>query len=258
MIEVRNLTKTYFVSKRERKKNKMKNEYVRAVENVSFSVRPGEIYALLGPNGAGKTTTLRCMSTLIKPSSGEIIIDGFDVQNDSESVRENISFLTNELKLDEHFSADYTMKFFGGLRNMLPEQIDLRKNYLFDIFGIEGFKNKQISDFSTGMKQKLGIAVSLLNDPEVIIFDEPTNGLDILTAKTVTDYLLDMKEQGKTIIISTHVMRVAEKLSDRIGILIGGHLIIEGTLKEILEKTETETLDDAFFALYEKFGDDNG
>jgi sodium transport system ATP-binding protein len=108
------------------------------------------------------------------------------------------------------------------------------------------------------MKQKLGIAVSLIHDPDIIIFDEPTNGLDVLTAKIVTDYLLDMKKENKTIIISTHVMRVAEKLSDKIGVLIGGHLVMEGTLEKILLETKAKSLEDVFFALYEKYGEQNG
>lgn len=255
MIEVKNLTKIYQISKKEQKKNKIKKDQVKAVENVSFTVNPGEIYALLGPNGAGKTTALRCISTLIKPTDGEINVNGF---NDSEKIRENISFLTNELKLEDHFSADFTMNFFGGLRNMTSEKIEERKSYLFDILGIKGFKNKKIADLSTGMKQKLGIAVSLIHNPDVIIFDEPTNGLDVLTAKIVTDYLMEMKRKNKTIIISTHVMRVAEKLSDKIGVLIGGHLVMEGTLEKILLETNTESLDDAFFKLYEMYGEQDG
>lgn len=258
MIEVSHLKKIYSIDKKKKKKEKIMTDQVVAVNDLSFRVEPGEIYALLGPNGAGKTTTLRCISTLIEPTFGEIKINDYDVKINSEKVRETISFLTNELKLDEHFTADYTMNFFGGLRSMPRDLIEQRKSELFDILGIEGFKNKQISQLSTGMKQKLGIAVSLIHSPDVIIFDEPTNGLDVITAKTITDYLLKMKAMGKTIIISTHVMRVAEKLSDRIGILINGKLIIEGKLDYILEKTQTDNLDEAFFILYEKYGDDNG
>ncbi len=258
MIEVSHLKKIYSIDKKKKKKEKIMTDQVVAVNDISFRVEPGEIYALLGPNGAGKTTTLRCISTLIEPTFGEIKINDYEVKANSEKVRETISFLTNELKLDEHFTADYTMNFFGGLRSMPKDLIEQRKKELFDILGIAGFKNKQISQLSTGMKQKLGIAVSLIHSPDVIIFDEPTNGLDVITAKTITDYLLKMKAMGKTIIISTHVMRVAEKLSDRIGILINGKLIIEGKLDYILENTQTENLDDAFFILYEKYGDDNG
>ena len=258
MIEVSHLKKIYSIDKRKKKKEKIKTDQVIAVNDISFHVEPGEIYALLGPNGAGKTTTLRCISTLIEPTFGDIKINNYEVKANSEKVRETISFLTNELKLDEHFTADYTMNFFGGLRSMPRDLIEQRKKELFSILGIEGFKNKQISQLSTGMKQKLGIAVSLIHNPDVIVFDEPTNGLDVITAKTITDYLLEMKANGKTIIISTHVMRVAEKLSNRIGILINGKLIIEGKLDYILENTQSENLDEAFFVLYEKYGDDNG
>jgi sodium transport system ATP-binding protein len=259
MIQVSDLKKVFKLSKKEIKKNKKKKtDQVIAVNGVSFSVASGEIYALLGPNGAGKTTTLRCLSTLIHPTQGKIVIGGFDSKIDSEKIREQISFLTNELKLDDHFTAEQTMKFFGELRNLSHQEIERKKEELFSRLDIKGFKDKRVGELSTGMKQKLGIAVSLLHDPEVIIFDEPTNGLDVLTARTITDYLLEMKQRGKTIIISTHVMRVAERLSDRIGILINGKLVSEGTLSEILDETEQETLDDAFFTLYGRYGENDG
>lgn len=258
MIQVNDLRKEFTRSKRELKKDKHLKARVVAVDKVSFTVGAGEIYALLGPNGAGKTTTLRCISTLMNPTDGEIRVAGFDVAKDSQAIRERISFLTNELKLDEHFTPEYTMRFFGQLRNMTLEQIEKQKEDLFSRLGIEGFRNKRIGELSTGMKQKLGIAVSLLHDPEIIIFDEPTNGLDVLTARTVMDYLLEMRQRGKAIIISTHVMRVAEQLSDRIGILIDGQLVSEGPLETILETTGTGNLDEAFFTLYERYGELNG
>jgi sodium transport system ATP-binding protein len=258
MIQVKSLKKVFTRSKRDMKKQRQKQAEVVAVGGVSFEVQPGEIYALLGPNGAGKTTALRCISTLISPTEGEISIAGLDAKKDSTEIREKISFLTNELKLDEHFTPEYTMQFFGQLRNMSLLEIEEKKTQLFKTLDVQGFKDKRIRELSTGMKQKLGIAVSLLHDPEVIIFDEPTNGLDVLTAKTVTDYLLEMRSQGKAIIISTHVMRVAEKLSDRIGILIEGKLVIEGSLDSILEQTSSDNLDDAFFTLYERYGGHDG
>jgi sodium transport system ATP-binding protein len=168
----------------------------------------------------------------------------------SEKVREKISFLTNDIKLDPQFSPKYMFNFFGRLHGLEEKAINERRSKLFDYFGIRDFEDKKIEELSTGMKQKASIAVSLAHDPEVVIFDEPTNGLDIVTARSVTDYLRLLKEEGKTVIISTHIMSEAEKLCDRIGIIINGVLVMEGTVPEILSKTNTTELEDAFFELY--------
>ena len=252
MVNVENIRKVYKLSRKQMVKEKIKSNKKIAVEKVSFQAKPGEIYGLLGPNGAGKTTCLRCIATLIKADKGTINVLGYDVNKQSEDVRRNICFLTNELKLDPNFTADYTATYFGQLYNMTKEEIDYRKKLLFNEFGIEEFKDVKISEMSTGMKQKMSVVVNLLHDPSVIIFDEPTNGLDVITARTVTDYLEKLKTEGKTVIISTHIMVVAQKLCDKIGILIGGNLVAEGSLDEILVMTGEKDLDDAFFNLYKK------
>ena len=250
MIRINNLVKVYKLSSRKMQELKTKNPEKIAVNGISLEARPGEIYGLLGPNGAGKTTTLRCVATLLKPTEGDIEVCGFDTVKDGAKVRDSISFLTNEIKLDPNFSADYMFTFFGRLHGMSDEQIEARKNELFDHFGINAFKDKKIEELSTGMKQKAAIAVSLVHDPKVVIFDEPTSGLDIITARTVTDYLKKLKEDGKVVIVSTHIMSEAEKLCDRIGVIISGRKVSEGTLAEILESTGTDDLEDAFFKLY--------
>ncbi|TCT13943.1 sodium transport system ATP-binding protein [Natranaerovirga pectinivora] len=250
MIEVKNLTKIYKLNKKQMKELKSRTNKKTAVNNLSFTAHEGEIYGLLGPNGAGKTTTLRSIATLLKPTEGEIVVQGFDVVKKSSEVRRRIGFLTNELKLDTHFSPKYTMQFFGKLYGLDNETIKKRTEELFKYFGIDNFSNKKIEELSTGMKQKLSIAVSLVHDPEVVIFDEPTNGLDIITARAVTDYLFELKEKGKLVIVSTHIMSVAEKLCDRIGIIINGELKAEGNVAQILALTDTEDLEDAFFELY--------
>ncbi len=177
---------------------------------------------------------------------------------DSEAVREKIAFLTNEIKLDPQFSPKYMFYFFGHLHGMKDSQIAERMEVLFAQFGITDFQDKKIDELSTGMKQKAAIAVSLVHDPEVVIFDEPTNGLDIVTARTVTDYLKKLKEQGKIVLVSTHIMSEAEKLCDRIGIIINGAKVMEGTLAFILKETGGEDLEDAFFRLYAKYNPEEG
>lgn len=250
MIKVNGLTKVYKLTKKQMQEQKTKKNMKQAVTNVSLTAVPGQIYGLLGPNGAGKTTTLRCIATLLKPTDGTIQVCGYDTVKDSEKVRENICFLTNEIKLDPQFSPKYMFNFFGRLHRLDEKTINERREKLFSYFGIKDFENKKIEELSTGMKQKASIAVSLVHDPEVIIFDEPTNGLDIVTARSVTDYLKLLKKEGKTVIISTHIMSEAEKLCDKIGIIINGVKVVEGTLNDILAETKTDDLEDAFFELY--------
>ncbi len=257
MIEINNLTKIFTLNKKQMKESKTKSSKKVAVDNLSLTAHKGEIYGLLGPNGAGKTTTLRCISTIIKPTSGEIYVAGHEVQKEAEKVRNSIGFLTSDIKLDPQFSPDYMFNFFGRLHNVPKEQLKQRKEELFTYFGITDFAHKDIKELSTGMKQKAAIAVSLVHDPDIVIFDEPTNGLDIVTARGVTDYLKKLRDEGKLVIISTHIMSEAEKLCDRIGIIVDGAKIAEGTLSEILEETDTDDLEDAFFKIYkEKKGDE--
>lgn len=251
MIEVRNLVKIYKLSKKQRNKEKTKKRDKIAVNDISFVARKGEIFGLLGPNGAGKTTILRSIATLLEPTEGSISVNKNDVVLDSKSVRKSIGFLTNELKMETHFTPTYTMTFFGQLYGLNKEKIEERRNILFEYFGITEFQNKKIGDLSTGMTQKLAIAVSLIHDPDIIIFDEPTNGLDIITAKAVIDYLIWLKTQGKLIIVSTHIMSVAEKICDHIAIIIDGKKVADGTINKIIEENNVSTLEEAFFKLYD-------
>ena len=220
------------------------------MDDLSLKAEEGEIYGLLGPNGAGKTTTLRCIATLIKPTRGEIYVNSHEVQKEPESVRESIGFLTSDIKLDEQFDVDYMFGFFGRLHNIPKDRLEKRKEELFSYFGIQDFAHKKIKELSTGMKQKAAIAVSLVHDPDIVIFDEPTNGLDIVTARSVTDYLKKLRDDGKLVIVSTHIMSEAEKLCDRIGIIIDGYKVAEGTLEQLLEQTNAADLEDAFFEFY--------
>lgn len=252
MIEVKDLSKIYKLSKRKMKENKTKKNIKMAVDHVNISANQGEIYGLLGPNGAGKTTTLRCIATLLKPTEGQISVCGYDTVKESEKVRQNIAFLTNEIKLDPQFSPAYMFRFFGRLHGLSDTAIEERQKELFSYFEINDFKDKKIEELSTGMKQKAAIAVSLIHNPEVVIFDEPTNGLDIVTARSVTDYLKKLKKDGKLVIISTHIMSEAEKLCDRIGIIINGKKVADGTLEEILKQNLGADLEEAFFELYKK------
>jgi len=252
VIEALGLTKTFKVS---RKAAKDKSETgapdaggsITAVDNLSFTVKPGEIYGLLGPNGAGKTTTMRMLATLIKPNSGDALVMGHSIVKQPEAVRASIGFLTSDLKLEDFFTPDYLFDFFARLQQVDPAAAALHKQQLFSRLGIEDFAHTKVSKLSTGMKQKTSIAVSLVHDPSLIIFDEPTNGLDVLTARVVTDYLEELRAAGKTIILSTHIFTLAEKLCDRVGIIMDGQMVAQGTLEEL---SPGRSLVDAFFDLY--------
>ena len=250
MICVENLTKIYKLSQQQMKKEKTKEATKVAVSEVSLTANKGEIYGLLGPNGAGKTTTLRCIATLLSPTSGKVTVGGCDTVREPKEVRAKIGFLTNEIKLDPNFTPSYMFDFFGKLHKMDEEEISKRKEYLFDYFGITSFKDKKIEELSTGMKQKAAIAVCLVHNPEIVIFDEPTSGLDILTARQVTEYLKVLRDEGKLVVISTHIMSEAEKLCDRVGIIIDGKMVCESTLSEIFERYGCDNLEDAFFEMY--------
>ena len=248
-IEVISITKEYVLSKKQMKLDKTTSKIKVAVSDLSFSVYKGEIYGLLGPNGAGKTTTLRCISTLISPTQGDIIVDGASVSKNAEEVRKKIAFLTSDLKLEEFFTPNYMFDYYSTLHHIEPNVIKERKEYLFDKFGINKFAEVKIGELSTGMKQKTSLAVSLCHDPDIIIFDEPTNGLDVLTSKIVTDFLLELKEKGKTIIVSTHIFSLIEKICDRVGIIINGKMVKEDELTSL---TKEKKLEDVFFDLYKE------
>ncbi len=246
-MRAENLRKTFKLSVKQRKTQKTAERTKTAVDGLSFTVKRGEIYGLLGPNGAGKTTTLRMLSTLIKPDGGDAFVNGHSVTKEAEKVRNEIGFLTSELKPDEFFTPSYLFDFYAELHGMSEAQRNERKAILFSRFGVDQFAETKIADLSTGMKQKVSIAISLVHDPDFIIFDEPTNGLDVLTAKTVTDFLLEQKERGKTVLLSTHIFSLVEKICDRAGVIIDGKMAREGEVKEL---TKDKSLEDVFFDLY--------
>lgn len=222
------------------------------IKGVSFEVKEGQIFGLLGPNGAGKTTLMQMIATLMKPTSGEIEIDGLTSDKDLLEIHRKIGFLTNEIKLDPMSTPNNLFNFFAALYDIPEDKLNEHKKESFARFGIEPFADKKINELSTGMKQKISIAISLIHNPPVIIFDEPTNGLDILTSKQVTDYLKELKEQGHAIILSTHIFSVAEELCDDIAILVDGKIVAQGTVDELIKEADAKNFENAFFNIYVK------
>ena len=241
------LRKTFTLSKKQKQLEKTNQKVKVAVDGLSFTANKGEIFGLLGPNGAGKTTTLRMLATLIRPDEGDATLDGISVVKDPDAVRSRVGFLTGELKLEDFFTPNYLFDFFSSLHGVDPAVAAERKAELFGKFGIDRFAEVKVGNLSTGMKQKVSLVISVVHDPDVIIFDEPTNGLDVLTAKVVTDFLLELRERGKTVILSTHIFSLVEKLCDRVGIIIDGRMVACDTLPAVCGGM---SLEDRFFELY--------
>ena len=242
MIEALSLSKTF----RDKKRG-----LIKAVENVSFRVAPGQIYGLLGANGAGKTTTLRLLATLLRPSSGTAVIAGFDVVRDATKVRANVGFLAASTALYGRLTAREMITYFGRLNGLADPEIKARMKRLADELDMHDFLDRRCDKFSTGMKQKTSIARTLIHDPAVMIFDEPTLGLDVMTARAIVRFVRECRARGKTVIYSTHVMSEVEKLCDTIGIIHHGKLLAEGTLDGLRASHRETDLEEIFVRVVE-------
>ncbi len=237
MIEANHLTKTFKDKKR---------GLVHAVDDVSFRCEPGKIYGLLGANGAGKTTTLRILATLLKPSSGSAVVAGHDVVKAAADVRAQVGFLAASTALYGRLTAREMVTYFGQLNGMPAAAIRARLKQLADELDMHDFLDRRCDKFSTGMKQKTSIARTLVHDPAVMIFDEPTLGLDVMTARAIVRFVRDCRDRGKTVIYSSHVMSEIEKLCDKIGIIHDGKLVAEGTLAELSERYGETDMEEIF------------
>lgn len=249
ILRAEGLKKSFKLSARQQKLEKTRDKTKTAVNDLSFTAYRGEVFGLLGPNGAGKTTTLRMLATLIKPDAGDALINGSSILKEPGEVRGKIGFLTSELKLEDFFTPSYLFDFFADLHNVGAAEKKTRREELFSRFGIDEFAEVKVGNLSTGMKQKVSLVISLVHNPDIIIFDEPTNGLDVLTAKVVTDFLLDLKRQQKTVIVSTHIFSLVEKICDRVGIIIDGKMALCDTLEAVCAG---KGLEERFFELYEE------
>lgn len=237
MIEARNLTKTFHDRKRGQ---------IRAVDDVSFAVAPGQIYGLLGANGAGKTTTLRMLATLLRPTGGSAKVAGFDVVRQGQEVRARVGFLAASTALYGRLTARETLAYFGRLNGIPDAEIAIRTKRLADELGMHDFLDRRCDKFSTGMKQKTSIARTLIHDPAVMVFDEPTLGLDIMAARTIVKFVRECRDRGKTVVYSTHIMSEVEKLCDVIGIIHDGKLLAEGTLAGLRSRYGEEEMEEIF------------
>ena len=222
---------------------------VHAVDGVTFEARPGEIFGLLGPNGAGKTTAMRILCTVLRPTGGEAIVAGYDVATQPAMVRQHIGFMSANTALYDRMSAWELVGYFGRLYGMTEERLRERLEDVFTRLQMNDFRDMLCAKMSTGMRQKVSIARAIIHDPPVLIFDEPTAGLDVLVARAVMQNIEQLRLLGKCILFSTHIMREVERLCDRVAIVAKGKVQACGTLRELREQHGQNDLEELFFQL---------
>ncbi|MCL2346999.1 MAG: ATP-binding cassette domain-containing protein [Planctomycetaceae bacterium] len=242
MIFVENLTKKYDDFDR--------GEFV-AVGGIDFTVRPGEIFALLGPNGAGKTTTLRILATMLRPTSGKVEINGFDIAAHPAEIRRQIGYVSSGTAVYDRMTGWEMVSHFGRLYDIPPDLLKHRMTELFERLEMQETRDVLGAKMSSGMKQKVSIARALIHDPPVLIFDEPTVGLDVLVARALLKTISALRDQGKCIIFSTHIMREVERLCDRVAVMSHGKILIQGTLDELRASYQENDVEEIFFRLIE-------
>lgn len=248
MIIVKDLRKTFRLSREQQKElapGERRGE-LDAVSGVSFTCRPGRIFSLLGPNGAGKTTTLRMIATLMKPTSGSIEVAGHDVVKDPREVRRRLGFLTGTTKLYDRLSPNELVQYYADLHEMDRSLARKRREELFTLLGMHDFAKRRIAKLSSGMRQKVSIARTMIHDPEVVVFDEPTVGLDVMTARSIIDLIRSCKLAGKTVIFSTHIMGEVSLLSDDLAIIHNGRLVYSGAYEDFRKGMQTTSLEEEF------------
>jgi len=236
-VRVRDLRKTFYEEQRGE---------IAAVDGISFDAVPGEVFGLLGANGAGKTTTLRMLSTVLRPTGGSASVMGHDVVEAGERVRQNLGFYSASTALYPRLTARETLEFFARINGYPEARVQTRVDELVDRFGIREYEHGRVEKLSSGMKQKVSIARTIAHDPPVLIFDEPTVGLDVMNAIEMVRVIDDLKADGKAVLYSSHIMSEVEKLCDRIGILHRGRLLALGTLEDLRASTGEHYLEEIF------------
>jgi sodium transport system ATP-binding protein len=240
MIQVEHLRKSF---------RDLRRGWVHAVDDVSFEARPGEIVGLLGPNGAGKTTTMRILCTVLRPTGGIARVAGYDVTLQPEQVRQHIGFMSANTAVYDRMSAREMVAYFGRLYGMDDERLRERMETVFSVLQMNDFRDVLGAKMSTGMRQKVSIARAIVHDPPVLIFDEPTAGLDVLVARSVLLSIERLRESGKCILYSTHILREVERICDRVAIVSRGRVLACGTLAELRERYRENDLEELFFRL---------
>ena len=251
MIEVNGLAKRFAVAQHKERRAQQRDVrehdgYFHAVRDVAFQCAPGEVLGLLGPNGAGKTTTLRILSTALRPDAGSATINGLDIVADPLAARKRIGFLSGSTGLYGRLSARENVEYFGRLHGMAPARLKQRIDALFDQLQMHAFSHKRADQLSTGMRQKCAIARTVVHEPQIVILDEPTTGLDVMSARILLDFIASYKALGVPLIFSTHHLHEVEKLCDRVCIINHGQTAFNGTLDQLRQLGGSDDLYDAF------------
>lgn len=245
MIEVHGVSKTF------RPGGFRAKQAVAAVRQVSLRCEPGRVFALLGPNGSGKTTLLRMIASLITPDEGTLQVAGFDTRQHGREVRRRLGFLTNAALPHSRLTPWETMDYFGGLHGMGAGQIQQRRDLLFERLDISDFARRPVGGLSAGMRQRVAVARTLLHDPEVVVLDEATAGLDVLAAGNLLAMVRECRQAGRTVLFSTHIMGEVTLLADDVGILHQGRLVYSGTLQDLNANRLSASLEEEFVRLLE-------
>lgn len=220
-----------------------------AVRELSLAVPGGEVYALLGANGAGKTTALRCLATLLRPTSGAARIAGYDAAREPLEVRRRLGFLAASMGLYQRLTARELLRYFARLNGMSDEAAAPRVEEMVEAFGLGEFADRLCGKLSTGQRQRVSIARAVVHDPPALVLDEPTLGLDVLSSESIFRFIADARERGRAVIFSTHQMSEVELLADRVGIIAGGRLVAEGTVGDIVAHAGEPNLARAFLRI---------
>lgn len=234
MIQVQNLSKSF--------------GKVKAVQHVSFSALDGQITGLLGPNGAGKSTTLRMLYTLLKPGSGSAQVDGFDIHKTPLEVQRRIGVLADARGLYPRLTTRENIRYYGRLHGLGGESLEKQINTLLDMLDMQCIADRQTEGFSTGEKLKVGIARALVHNPQNVLLDEPTNGLDVMSTRAMRQFILRLREDGKCVLFTSHIMQEVAALCDQIVIISHGVVSASGTPEDLRRQTGQENLEDAFVA----------
>lgn len=253
MIKVENLRKAFRLSRQQRRERgpQFTGKEIEAVAGISFTCRPGRIFCLLGPNGAGKTTTLRIIATMLKPTGGRVAVAGHDVMKAPRKVRRNLGFLTGATALYDRLTPEELVRYYADLHGIDRATFEKRRDDLFGRLGVHDFANRRIAKLSTGMKQKVSIVRTMIHDPQVVVLDEATAGLDVIAARSIIRLVRRCREQGKTVIFSTHRMDEVSLLADDLAIIHEGRLLYEGAYDDFERSMQDLSLEEAFIRVIE-------
>lgn len=249
MIEVSNLRKEFILTRQQQKELNTTDKKSIAVDDISFTCQPGRVFSLLGPNGAGKTTALRMLSTIFKPTSGSVRIAGIDAVENPQEARKKIGFLTGSTGLYARLTPNELIAYFAELYGVSKADFNTRKEHLYELLDMNDFQNKRIGKLSTGMKQKVSICRTMIHNPDVVIFDEPTSGLDVITAENIIKLIVDCKNEGKTVIFSSHIMSEVDLLCDDVAIVHKGKLLFNGTMSDFRGQMQANNLTAEFIRI---------